>query len=183
MNTMPKMKTFAAATNNDVNLAMEADNFIDMISALNQNLAHAVDLRSRTKQMHWNAKGGGFYFMHKMFDKFTSELDSIASELGERVMVLGGQPAGTVTAVAKLSKLPPHSLEAANARVHIEGLIAAYDVANEHCVSALKLAIKADHHVSAAILTGFARLLDEQRAILAAHAEPVTVLKPKRFAA
>ena len=87
----------------------EAKN-LEVIVALNQSLAHAIDLRSRMKQAYWSAKGGNFYMLHKKFNDFSNDLDAVADEFAARVLALGGVPVRTISIVARTSKLPPYPL-------------------------------------------------------------------------
>jgi starvation-inducible DNA-binding protein len=181
MNTIVKPKQFENHQPLPQNVALSPDiNDTDFIRALNQNLANVLDLRSRAKQAHWNAKGGGFYALHKMLNDFCDSLDSIGDELGERIMVLGGVALGAPHDVVKNSSLPPPAIQSANADRQIKVLIDCYAAASRSCEVALLTAIRADHHVSAAILTGLAKLLDTQRAFLAAHIVPTAAAQHKR---
>lgn len=171
MNIIVKPKQFEDHQPLPQNAGLSAATYdTDFIRALNQNLANVLDLRSRAKQAHWNAKGGSFYALHKMLNDFCDSLDSIGDELGERIMVLGGIALGSPYDVVKNSHLPPPAAALSNnADRQIKALIDCYVAASQSCQTALLTAIRADHHVSAAILTGLARLLDTQRAFLAAH--------------
>ncbi len=141
----------------------------ELLTGLNQSLAHAIDLRSRTKQTHWSAKGGNFHALHKMFADFSSELDSIADELAERIMALGGLPVSTPSMIARISKLPPCPIGIVQATGHFDALVASYEVALKHLAPTMNKAVPGDDHATASILTGFARLLKEQKGNVAAH--------------
>lgn len=153
---------------------------LGVIDSLNLNLAHVIDLRARTKQAYWSAKGGNFYGLHKMFDDFSDELDSMADELAARVMILGGVPAWAPDAVASATKLPPYPAKFAPASEHIEQLAASYREASRHLLPAMHKFIEIDDHVTAGILTGYAKLLDEQLSFIEAHGPAEWMEKPRR---
>ena len=152
----------------------------NVIEGLNQNLAHLIDLRSRTKQAYWSAKGGNFYGLHKMFDGFSDELDAMADELAARVMILGGVPTWLPEAVASTSKLPPYPEQFAQASQHLEHLATSYREASRHLLPTMHKFIEIDDHVTAGILTSYAKLLDEQLSFIEAHGTPEWTEKPRR---
>jgi starvation-inducible DNA-binding protein len=141
----------------------------EIIAALNQSLSHAIDLRSRTKQAYWSAKGGNFYTLHKMFNDFSADLDSTADELAARVMALGGIPVRTISIVAKTSKLPPYPTGIVQSSEHLDALVASYEAASSHLPAVMKRVVQAGDHSTASIVIGFAKMLDEQVGFFTAH--------------
>lgn len=152
----------------------------DAIETLNLNLAHVIDLRARTKQSYWSAKGGNFYGLHKMFDDFSDELDAMADEIAARVMILGGVPAWTPQAVAATSKLPLYDSKFVQANQQIEQLVMSYREASRHLLPAMHKFLEIDDHVTAGILTGYAKLLDEQLTFIEAHGPAEWMERPRR---
>ncbi len=152
---------------------------LDLLTALNQCLAHAIDLRSRAKQAYWSAKGGNFYMLHKMFNDFSSDLDGIADEFAARVMALGGVPVRTIAIVAKTSKLPPYPFDIVKASEHLDAVVASYEAASAHLPTVMNKAVASGDHATASVVTGFAKLLDEQVGFITAHipAEYVSAAK------
>lgn len=152
----------------------------EILAALNQCLAHAIDLRSRTKQAYWSAKGGNFYMLHKKFNDFSGDLDAIADEFAARVLVLGGIPVRTISIAAKTSRLPFYPLGALKALEHLDAVIASYEAASKHLPAAMRKVVQAGDHPTASIITGFARLLDEQVGFITAHIPVEWVASSKR---
>jgi starvation-inducible DNA-binding protein len=64
-----------------------------MIDLLNQNLADILDLGMQAKYAHWNVKGPSFIALHELYD-------TIAEELAERAVKLGGTAQGLLQGVA-----------------------------------------------------------------------------------
>lgn len=141
----------------------------NVVSALNQALAHIIDLETRTKRAHWNAKGGNFYSLHKMLDDFAGDLDAIADEIGERVMAVGGVATGNVFEVAKRSTLtqePPRSTRADDV---IKSLKDDYDVARMEVRKSFETLAVLEDDASMDIALGTMKLLDKQRSFLKAQ--------------
>jgi starvation-inducible DNA-binding protein len=172
MNTTATLDQFkTVGSKNPIPFKPEKDGAKDweVIVALNQSLAHAIDLRSRTKQAYWSAKGGNFYMLHKMFNEFSSDLDSVTDELAARVMALGGIPMRTISMVAKTTKLPDYPTGIVQASEHLDALIASYEAAAKHLPATMRKVIQSGDHATASVITGFAKTLDEQVGFFTAH--------------
>jgi starvation-inducible DNA-binding protein len=153
--------------------AMKADyrgsDFGDIAGALNVCLAQLIDLRLRVKQVHWNAKGGSFYALHKMLDDFASELDALADEIAERVMAIGGVASGSAHAIAACSKLARewgHSLRADDV---LSALSGDYETTRAEVRRTFERLAAAEDEASIDIIVGTMKLLDKHRAFLKAH--------------
>jgi starvation-inducible DNA-binding protein len=169
MNSMHEVKQFSKSTKPVASPTDHPHQNDELIDALNQCLAHAIDLRSRTKQAFWSAKGGSFYALHKMFDDFSSDLDSIADEFAARVMSLGGTPAWTPAVVAKTSKLPNYPSGLKVAEDHLKALLESYQTASRHVNPIIFTVAKMGDHPTASVIAGYSKLLDEQAAFIGSH--------------
>lgn len=92
---------------------------------MNQSLADAADLRSQTKQAHWNVKGPNFIALHELFDRISAELDTHVDNIAERITTLGGTALGTVRLSAQYSSLPEYPHEITDGVNHVKALSSA----------------------------------------------------------
>ncbi len=152
----------------------------EVILALNQSLAHAIDLRSRIKQAYWSSKGGNFYMLHKKFNDFSNDLDAIADEFAARVLALGGVPVRTISIVARTSKLPPYPLGTLKALEYLDAVIASYEAASTHLPVIMRKVVQTGDHPTASVITGFSKLLDEQVGFITTHIPAEWVAGPKK---
>jgi starvation-inducible DNA-binding protein len=150
-------------------LKVGADKSGDLLSALNQSLAHVIDLRSRVKQAHWSARGSSFYTLHKMFADFSTELDAIADEISGRVLALGGTPDWTPATIAKISKLPPFPAYKEGATEYLGALVGSYQGVSKQLPAVMTIAARGGDHATASVITACAKLIDEQSSFVAAH--------------
>ena len=60
-----------------------------VVALLNGTLAATTDLRTQTKQAHWNVKGKDFYQLHLLFDEMADELEEYSDMVAERITVSG----------------------------------------------------------------------------------------------
>jgi starvation-inducible DNA-binding protein len=140
-----------------------------IIGLLNQSLAHTIDLRSRTKQAYWSAKGGNLYTLQKMLNDFSLQLDHMTDKMAARVMALGGIPVRTISNVAAASKLPNYPSGIVQSSDHLDALIQSYESASEHLPDAMRKVVAENDYPSAHVFSQFAKILDEHVSLLAAH--------------
>lgn len=141
----------------------------DIVTALNQCLAHSIELSCRIKQAHWGAKGESFYVFHKMSGDFTQELAKQADKLSARIVAVEGMPKWTPEKVAQLSLLPSYPGEMIKIADHIEALTNNYEQVIQQLQPLMNLATKSDDYVTVNVITGFNKVLDEQKGFLMAH--------------
>lgn len=93
-----------------------------VVAILNQELADITDLRSQTKQAHWNVKGSNFIGLHKLFDTIAKKLDEYTDMIAERGVEMGGVALGTVRLSASTSRLKEYPLEIQTGTDHVKAL-------------------------------------------------------------
>ncbi|MGH9946390.1 MAG: DNA starvation/stationary phase protection protein Dps [Pyrinomonadaceae bacterium] len=93
-----------------------------IIAILNQSLSDGLDLRSQTKQAHWNVKAPNFIALHELFDQVATELETHNDDLAERVTTLGGTAMGTVRLAAENSSLAEYPHEISDGTAHVDAL-------------------------------------------------------------
>lgn len=140
-----------------------------IIRLLGQHLADATDLYSQSKQAHWNVKGSSFIALHKLFDEVADGVLEYVDELAERMVQLGGQPAGTVRASAKASSLPEYPLHITAGRDHVDALSSAIASWGEKVRKDIDTLADAGDADSADLLTEISRGLDKWLWFVEAH--------------
>ena len=93
-----------------------------VIEILNARLADTIDLKTQTKQAHWNVKGPEFFQLHELFDSIAEHLDAAADTIAERVTALGGYAQGTARLAASGSSIPEYDLDAIGGLEHVVAL-------------------------------------------------------------
>ncbi len=93
-----------------------------MIGHLNARLADSLDLKSQSKQAHWNVKGMNFIALHELFDQVAEEVEGYTDTIAERVTTLGGTAEGTVRVSAEKSTLNQYPMEITSGRDHVDAL-------------------------------------------------------------
>jgi starvation-inducible DNA-binding protein len=152
----------------------------EKITALNQCLAHSLELSSRIKQAHWGAKGENFYIFHKMSDDFTKQLQKQSDNLSARIVALGGTPTWTPEKVVEASLLSSYPINLVKVEDHIEALKSSYEQATHQLPPLISKLTRSDDFVTANVIANFTKVVDEQKAFIAAHSGLAWLEKPKR---
>jgi starvation-inducible DNA-binding protein len=136
---------------------------------LNQTLAATLDLKTQTKQAHWNVKGMDFYQLHEMFDEMAGELEEYIDMVAERVTALGGTAMGTARLAAANSILPEYDLEAIEGAEHVRALADRFAPYAKHVREAIDQTDHLGDADTADLYTEISRKIDQRLWFLEAH--------------
>ncbi len=142
---------------------------IKVIELLNQSLAATLDLKTQTKQAHWNVKGTDFYQLHELFDEMAGELEEYVDMVAERVTALGGTALGTARLAASESILPEYPLDAVGGIDHITALADRYAAYGKHLREAIDTTDELGDADTADLYTEISRTIDKRLWFLEAH--------------
>ena len=142
---------------------------IKVIDLLNQSLAATLDLKTQTKQAHWNVKGTDFYQLHELFDEMAGEIEEYVDMVAERVTALGGTALGTARIAASESILPEYPLDAVGGVEHITALADRYAAYAKHVREAIDTTDELGDADTADLYTEISRTIDKRLWFLEAH--------------
>jgi starvation-inducible DNA-binding protein len=140
-----------------------------VITLLNQSLATTLDLKTQTKQAHWNVKGVDFYQLHELFDEMAAELNEYVDMVAERVTALAGVALGTARVAAANSVIEEYPLDITGGKEHIIALADRYAVYGAHLRSAIALSEEFGDADTADLYTEISRTIDKRLWFLEAH--------------
>lgn len=136
---------------------------------LNQTLAATLDLKTQTKQAHWNVKGMDFYQLHELFDEIAGELEEYVDMVAERVTALGGTAMGTARIAAAESILPEYDLEAVTGEEHVTALAERFAAYAKHVRESIDATDDLGDADTADLYTEVSRTIDKRLWFLEAH--------------
>ena len=139
------------------------------IAILNQTLAATLDLKTQTKQAHWNVKGMNFYQLHELFDEIATELEEYVDMVAERVTALGGTALGTARIAAESSILPEYALDAVSGAEHVTALADRFGIYVQHVRDAIATTDELGDADTADLYTEISRTADKRLWFLEAH--------------
>ncbi len=142
---------------------------IKVIELLNKTLAATLDLKTQTKQAHWNVKGIDFYQLHELFDEMAGELEEYVDMVAERVTALGGTALGTARVAALESILPEYPLDAVGGVEHITALADRYSAYGKHVREAIDTTGDLGDADTSDMYTEISRTIDKRLWFLEAH--------------
>ena len=142
---------------------------IKVIELLNKTLAATLDLKTQTKQAHWNVKGTDFYQLHQLFDEMSGELEEYVDMVAERVTALGGTALGTARIAASESILSEYPLDAVGGVEHITALADRYSAYGKHVREAIDTTGDLGDADTSDMYTEISRTIDKRLWFLEAH--------------
>ena len=142
---------------------------VKVINILNQTLAATLDLKTQTKQAHWNVKGADFYQLHELFDEMSGELEEYVDMVAERVTALGGIALGTARIAASESILPEYPFDAVSGIEHITALADRYAAYGKHVREAIDTTGDLGDADTSDMYTEISRTIDKRLWFLEAH--------------
>ncbi|NJL87036.1 MAG: DNA starvation/stationary phase protection protein Dps [Leptolyngbyaceae cyanobacterium SM1_1_3] len=145
------------------------DTRTQVVDVLNQSLAASLDLKTQTKQAHWNVKGMDFYQLHELFDEMAGELEEYVDMVAERVTALGGTAMGTARMAASGSILPEYPVDAIAGEEHVTALAERYAAYAQHVREAIASADNLGDADTADLYTEISRTVDKRLWFLEAH--------------
>lgn len=141
----------------------------EVVAILSQTLAATLDLKTQTKQAHWNVKGLDFYQLHELFDELAGELEEYVDMVAERITALGGTAMGTARIAAQTSILPEYPYDIVDGAEHITALAERYAAYGEHLRSAIDQTDNLGDADTADLYTEISRTIDMRLWFLEAH--------------
>jgi len=148
---------------------LSADIREQVVAILNHSLAATLDLKTQTKQAHWNVKGKDFYQLHELFDAMASEIEEYVDMVAERVTALGGTALGTARLAADRSILPEYPVDAVNGEDHVTALADRYATYAKHVRAAIDQTDALGDADTADLYTEISRTIDKRLWFLEAH--------------
>jgi starvation-inducible DNA-binding protein len=148
---------------------LAADIRTQVVGILSQTLASSLDLKTQTKQAHWNVKGMDFIQLHELFDEMAGELEEFVDMVAERITALGAIAKGTARVAAKTSILPEYPLDAVGGKEHLVALADRYAAYGKHLREAIDRTDAAGDADTADLYTEMSRAIDKRLWFLESH--------------
>jgi starvation-inducible DNA-binding protein len=145
---------------------------VQSVALLNKHLAAAIDLHAQVKQAHWNVRGPGFFSIHQLFDRVSSEVEEFSDKIAERAGGLGGTANGTVQTAAEQSFLVPYPLGIADEKQHVFAVSGTLAMFSQSLREAAGQATKFGDVDTADMFTEISRGVDQQLWFVESHLLP-----------
>lgn len=150
---------------------MDKDTRQTSLDILMPALSCAIDLQIAIKQAHWTIKGPSFIGLHELLDQVAERAYEHSDVIAERIVILGGQPRGTLQAVNDDTKLDAYPVDAIDQNTHVEELTKRILAFGGMCRDAIAAAGDNGDEDTADLFTGISRNLDKDAWFIGAHNE------------
>src|SRR3954453_15391742 len=127
---------------------------------LNQGLADCIDLGLQCRQTYRSLPHDDALGVRRFAAQVARELDAFADQIGDRVLIMGGSPEGTVRAVAFRSQLATYDLRARTPDDLVEALAHAIAQFVRSARSGVRDVAELGDRDSAAVLECVARIME-----------------------
>lgn len=153
----------------DTRLDLSVEIRESVANLLNQTLATTLDLKTQTKQAHWNVKGINFLQLHELFDELAGELDDYVDLVAERITALAGRPLGTARIAGQNSLIPEYPLDAVSGVDHLTALADRFAKYGAHLRDAIAKTADLGDADTSDLYTEISRTIDKRLWFLEAH--------------
>lgn len=124
---------------------------VELLKDLNEFLADLNVLYRKLQNYHWNVKGKSFFVLHGKLEEYYNGVNGEIDEVAEKILMLGGQPLGTMKDYLETSNLK----EAENVKISGDDVIRHVLADFEYCLKkAETIKVKAEE-VSAIIISSY----------------------------
>ena len=145
----------------DSRIDLSVDIRTQVTDLLNATLATTIDLKTQTKQAHWNVKGSNFIQLHELFDTMAGELEDYVDMVAERVTALAGTAYGTARVASSSSIIDEYPLDAVKGEDHLTALADRYAVYGAHLREAIDKADSLGDADTSDLYTEISRAIDK----------------------
>ncbi len=88
-----------------INIGISEKNLKSTTGLLTTVLANEMVLYVKNRKAHWNAKGGSFMELHKLYESHYKNLEELIDQVAERIGKLGHSPVSTMLEFTKHASL------------------------------------------------------------------------------
>ena len=78
---------------------------MNLEQTLNQFLADLNIFYRKLQNYHWNVQGKDFFRAHEKLENLYNEINTSIDEIAEHILILGGQPLGTLKDYLEISEI------------------------------------------------------------------------------
>ncbi len=126
----------------------------EMVEKLNAYLSSVQITYMNVRGYHWNIKGKQFFALHEKFEEIYNQLNEMADEIAERILMLGGKPVHAFSAYLKISAVKER-LDVSSAEDTINALLADTSILMASERELIALASDNDDEGTAAMLSDY----------------------------
>lgn len=132
----------------------------DVKKAINLQVANWTVLYYKFHHYHWFIKGRHFFTLHEKFEELYNEAAQYVDELAERLLALGGRPAGTMQECLSIASVK-EAEGSENEEQMLETVIADFEQISSELDRAIELTENEGDSVTADIFIGMKKSINK----------------------
>ena len=128
---------------------------MDLEQALNEFLADLNIFYRKLQNYHWNAQGKDFFRTHEKLEELYNEVNESIDEIAEHILILGGQPLGTLKYYLEIGKIKEAKNEKVKSDEIYSNLIKDYEVLLNKAIEIKQESDKENNYATSALIDDY----------------------------
>ena len=127
----------------------------DILNNLNAFLSDLNVFYRKIQNYHWNIKGREFFVIHAKLEEFYDEINTEIDEVAEHILMLGGQPLGTLQDYLENTKIQEAENRKVDATIVFNELIKDFKELLQDVAKIKKISEEINEFKTSALMDGF----------------------------
>lgn len=127
----------------------------EILNNLNAFLSDLNVFYRKLQNYHWNIKGREFFVIHAKLEEFYDEINEQIDEIAEHILMLGGEPLGTLQDYLENTKIQEAENRKVDATVVFNALIKDLKELLQDVAKIKKISEEINEYKTSALMDGF----------------------------
>ena len=123
-----------------------------IINDLNLFLSNLNIFYRKLQNYHWNIKGDDFFCVHAKLEELYNKINEQIDEIAEHILILNGNPLGTMADYLKIAQIKEASNEKIISREIFENILIDYNTLLENAIKIKQCADKENKYATSALM-------------------------------
>ena len=128
---------------------------MELENKLNEFLADLNIFYRKLQNYHWNAQGKDFFRTHERLEELYNEVNESIDEIAEHILILGGQPLGTLKDYLEMGKIEEAKNEKVKSDEIYSNLIKDYEVLLNKTIEIKQESDKENNYATSALIDDY----------------------------
>lgn len=128
---------------------------MNLEQALNEFLSDLNIFYRKLQNYHWNAQGKDFFRTHERLEELYNEVNESIDEIAEHILILGGQPLGTLKDYLEMGKIEEAKNEKVKSDEIYSNLIKDYEVLLNKTIEIKQESDKENNYATSALIDDY----------------------------
>lgn len=126
-----------------------------ILNNLNVFLSDLNVFYRKLQNYHWNVKGKDFFVVHAKLEEYYDEINEQVDEIAEHILMLGGEPLGTLKDYLNTTKIAEAENKKVNSDIVFNDIIKDYSTLLQDSISIKRMADENGENKTSALMDTF----------------------------